>query len=243
MSITDNTSDLSSSSAAVEHPEETPVELASQSPSPVAAEQPTEASADPALGSAAPEQSAGIASDMPSWVPAEQPEGPSAALALDPAPTSAVSPSPADRPADPNAQKPRGRPFPPGRSGNPNGRPKGARNHITRAVEGLINDQAEELAAKAIEKALAGDSSLLRVLLSRIMPAQPARTVELELPSVETAADAPAAVAVVLNACSRGEISPAEAREVVALITTQVRIIEAADFEARLSALERDQQK
>ena len=134
--------------------------------------------------------------------------------------------------------KPRGRPFEPGRSGNPNGRPKGSRNRITRALEELIDGKAEALVAKAIEKALEGDSSMLRALLSRTVPARRARTVELELPSIETAADAPAASAAVLAACTCGEISPAEADAIMALIRTHVHIIGATDLEARMSAVE-----
>jgi Family of unknown function (DUF5681) len=61
-----------------------------------------------------------------------------------------------DRSADHSAQKQRGRPFQPGQSGNPNGRPKGARNRVTRAVEALIDGQGEALGAKAVEKALQG---------------------------------------------------------------------------------------
>ena len=137
----------------------------------------------------------------------------------------------------------RGRPFEPGRSGNPNGRPKGARNRITRAFEELIDGKAEALVAKLIDKALQGDSSLLRALLSRTVPAQRARTVELELPRIKTAADAPAASAAVLTACSCGEISPAEAAEFMALIKTHVGIIEAAGLDARLSAVESKLQK
>jgi hypothetical protein len=139
--------------------------------------------------------------------------------------------------------KPRGRPFESGQSGNPNGRPKGSRNRITRAVEELINDQAEGLAAKAIDKALAGDSSMLRILLSRIVPAQRARAVEFELPDIKTLADASAASAAVLAACGRGEISPAEADVIVAMIATHVSIIEKTDLEARLTAAEKEEQK
>jgi uncharacterized protein DUF5681 len=139
--------------------------------------------------------------------------------------------------------KPRGRPFEPGRSGNPNGRPKGSRNRITRALEELIDGNAEALVAKVIEKALDGDSSMLRALLNRTVPAQGTRTVELELPSIETAADAPVASAANLAACSGGEISPAEAEAMMALVKTHVHFIGAADLEARLSAVERQQQK
>ena len=114
---------------------------------------------------------------------------------------------------------------------------------MTRVVEQLINDQAEELAAKAIEKARAGDSSMLRILLSRIVPAQRARVVEFELPVIKTLADASAASAAVLAACSGGEISPTEAEVFMAMITTHVSIIEKTDLEARLIAAETEQQK
>jgi uncharacterized protein DUF5681 len=139
--------------------------------------------------------------------------------------------------------KPRGRPFEPGRSGNPHGRPKGSRNLITRAVQELIDANAEELIAKAIEKGLNGDSGMQRVLLSRVIPAQRERMVELDLPSIVTAADAPAASAAVLAACSSGEISPAEAEAVMALIKTHVQNIHASDLEARVAALESKEQK
>jgi Family of unknown function (DUF5681) len=41
------------------------------------------------------------------------------------------------------AETPQVRPFTPGVSGNPHGRPKGSRNKPTRLVEGLLDDQAE----------------------------------------------------------------------------------------------------
>ena len=49
--------------------------------------------------------------------------------------------------ADNTAEKQRGRPFEPGQSGNPNGRPKGSRNRVSHAVEALIHGKAEALAA------------------------------------------------------------------------------------------------
>src|SRR5262249_3190277 len=119
--------------------------------------------------------------------------------------------------------------------------PKGSRNRITRVLQEQIDTQAEALLAKAMEKALEGDASMLRALLSRTLPPQRTRTVELELPSIETAADAPAASAAVLAACSCGEISPADAETIMALIKTHAQIIEGTDLEARLSAVESNQ--
>jgi hypothetical protein len=128
---------------------------------------------------------------------------------------------------------PRGRPFKPGESGNPNGRPKGSRNRATLAVEALIEGKAEELANKALELALAGDSTLLRALLNNVAPPRRDRTVEFELPKITTAAEACAASAAVLAACAEGKLTPNEAREIQELIAKHVRIIEVAEIEAR----------
>jgi Family of unknown function (DUF5681) len=140
--------------------------------------------------------------------------------------------------AEQSAQKQRGRPFEPGQSGNPNGRPKGARNRVTRAVEALIDGQGEALAAKAVEKALKGDSPMLRALLSTLVPPRRERTVEFDLPKIESAADAPKASSAVIAACAAGELSPHEASEIMQLILTHVRAIEVAELEARVDVLE-----
>ncbi len=60
----------------------------------------------------------------------------------------------------------------PGQSGNPQGRPPGSKNAATRvtAAERLLNDQAEALAQKAIDLALAGDTVALGMCLERVIP-------------------------------------------------------------------------
>ena len=51
------------------------------------------------------------------------------------------------------------------------GRPKGSRNKVTIALEGLLQGQAEALTQTAVTKALEGDSVALRLCLERIAPA------------------------------------------------------------------------
>jgi hypothetical protein len=109
---------------------------------------------------------------------------------------------------------------------------------LTLAVEALIEGQAEELARKAIERALAGDSPLLRTLLSTVVPPRRDRAVEFELPKIETAADVLAASSAVLSATTAGQLTPSEAREMMDFLAIHVRTVEAADLEARLVALE-----
>jgi hypothetical protein len=55
------------------------------------------------------------------------------------------------------------KPFRPGQSGNPDGRPKGSRNKATLAMEALLDGEAEAITRKAIEKALEGDMTAIRL--------------------------------------------------------------------------------
>jgi uncharacterized protein DUF5681 len=143
--------------------------------------------------------------------------------------------------AEKTAKKQRGRQFEPGQSGNPSGRPRGSRNRVTRALEVLIDGQAEALGAKAVEMALNGDGSMLRALLSTLVPSRRDRTVEFELPKIETAGDARKATSAVLAACAAGELSPNEASEIMGLISSHVQAIEIAELEDRIAALEEKQ--
>jgi hypothetical protein len=192
------------------------IELAAQGAAEHLADAPAEASPS------------GAGSTSASSAPPALEEAPGAAPVLEPL-------------AEQAAQK-RGRPFEPGQSGNPNGRPKGARNQVTRALEALIDGQGEALGAKAVEKALDGDSPMLRALLSTLVAPRRERTVEFELPKIESAADARKASSAVISACAAGELSPHEATEIMGLISTHVRTIEVAELEARLSAVEKRQQ-
>jgi Family of unknown function (DUF5681) len=134
--------------------------------------------------------------------------------------------------------KPRGRPFVPGQSGNPNGRPKGARNKATTAVEALLEGEAETLTRRLIDKANEGDSGLLRFCVDRICPPRRDRVVTVEIPEIASTQDAGKAAAAVLAACAAGEISIADARDLVGLIESYVRLLESSEIEARLRALE-----
>lgn len=70
--------------------------------------------------------------------------------------------------------KPRGRPFKPG---NP-GRPPGARNKATQAIEQLAEGHAESLGEKVMELALGGDVTCLRMMLDRVCPIRKGRPVQ-----------------------------------------------------------------
>src|SRR5262245_43093022 len=143
--------------------------------------------------------------------------------------------------AENTAKKQRGRPFKAGRSGNPEGRPRGSRNKATMAVEALLDGEANAIARKAVEKALEGDMAALRLCLERLLPPRRDRPIAFDLPIISVS-DALNASSAVLTACAAGTLSPGEAAEVMGLISTHVRRLEMTDIEARLTALEKAQQ-
>ena len=141
-------------------------------------------------------------------------------------------------PANTGAKQARGQ-FKKGSSGNPAGKPAGARHRVTLAVEALLEGQHAALTQKAIDLALSGDGPALRLCLDRIAPARKDSPVSFALPPVRSVADAVEASASVLAAVAAGEVTPDEAGRVVALLTAHKGLMEVGDLEARITALEK----
>jgi uncharacterized protein DUF5681 len=132
----------------------------------------------------------------------------------------------------------RGRPFEKGRSGNPGGRRTGSSNKATLAAAALLEGESEALTRKAVELALGGDPTAMRLCLERILPTCRERTVRFALPPIESAADIAAAMKAVTSALAGGVITPGEAGTIAAVVDTFVRAIETSDFELRLKKVE-----
>jgi hypothetical protein len=121
--------------------------------------------------------------------------------------------------------------------GNP-GRPRGARHKATQAALALLDGEAAALTRRAVELALAGDATALRLCLERIAPPRRDAPVAFDLPPMQTARDAAQAAGAVLAAVAEGELTPAEGAHVMALVDAFRRTLEATDLEARVAALE-----
>src|ERR1700732_1841739 len=110
--------------------------------------------------------------------------------------------------------------FQKGQSGNPAGRPPGARNKAPLAAEAMREGALERLTAQAIDGAIEGDPLLLRLCISRLMPAPRGRRVQLDLPAGRDLADIAGALAATVRAVAEGVISPLEATDLAELIET-----------------------
>ncbi len=128
--------------------------------------------------------------------------------------------------------------FVKGESGNPAGRPPGARNRASLIAEGLLDDEAERITRKAVERALAGDPAAMRLCMGHILPRGKARPVPLPLPTVKSAADLPAATAEILGAVGAGRITPGEAQQLVTLLEAVARLLDLAGAAERLARIE-----
>ena len=141
--------------------------------------------------------------------------------------------------AENTAPKQRGRPFKPGESGNPSGRPKGARNHATVLAAAMLDGQAEAIIRKLIDTGLSGDVSALRICLERLLPPKRSRPVAFELPAeIKTPADIAEASQLILQACASGDLSVTDANDVLTLISVHTRNVTVSDLDTRVRALE-----
>jgi hypothetical protein len=133
-----------------------------------------------------------------------------------------------------NGENTRGKPF---QQGNP-GRPKGSRNRTTLALEALLDGEAEAITRKAIEMALDGDMTAMRLVMDRIMPPRRERPVMFSMPKLETAGDAVKATATLAEAVASGDITPGEAGELSKLVDGFTKAVELHQIQQRLDKLE-----
>jgi hypothetical protein len=87
--------------------------------------------------------------------------------------------------AEDTGPKQRGVPFKPGQSGNPAGRPKGARNRLSEDFLRVLADDFAENGVEAIEAARVESPSRYMAIIASLMPKQ----VELQTSPVEQLTD------------------------------------------------------
>ena len=128
--------------------------------------------------------------------------------------------------------------FGKGKSGNPAGRPAGRRNNATLISEALFDAEAATLTRRAIDLALDGNATALRLCLQRLLAPRRERPVGFALPPIENAGDIVTAMAAVTAAVADGTLSPSDAYALSQTVDTFLRAIDARDVERRLQRLE-----
>ena len=126
----------------------------------------------------------------------------------------------------------------PGQSGNPAGRPKGARHAALMALDAIGEAAAREVMGAVVTAAVAGDMRASEILLRRLWPERKGRPLMVDLPSITGAADLPAAVGAVVQSVAAGDLTADEGQAIAAMLEGQRRAIETAELAARIEALE-----
>jgi hypothetical protein len=123
------------------------------------------------------------------------------------------------------------------------GRQKGILNITTREVRELASEYGpaamEELARLANEAVNeTARISAIALILKRAYFDSSSVPIHIDLPDTSTAAGVIGAMAAIVSAVSKGEISPAEASDLTSIVDAQRRAIDLGDHEARLQRLE-----
>ena len=133
--------------------------------------------------------------------------------------------------------------FVPGHSGNPNGRPIGARSKSTLFAQALLDGQAEKLVQTAIQKALKGDVASLRLCLDRLIVPLRERPIRIAIPAATSATGISRALQSIFEAITSGVLTPGEGQPLATILEAQRRAMETADLDHRIVALEAAQHK
>jgi len=123
-----------------------------------------------------------------------------------------------------------------GQSGNPVGRPRGIKDKRT-SIRELLKPHAKDLIDKAVSLALDGDTTALRLCLDRLIPPLKQRDEPVSLKLTGTTLTENGLS--VINALSKGEITPSEANSFLQAIVAQTRITEMDEIEVRLTEIEK----
>jgi hypothetical protein len=115
--------------------------------------------------------------------------------------------------------------FQPGQSGNPSGRPPGSLNKKTVALRAAMAKRAEEIVRSAMDRVKEGQPAAMRPCRERD-PIGRKRRIAIDLPVIKTPDDADAALAVVTAALAAGDLSIAEASDLVSAIDRMLRLAE-----------------
>lgn len=128
--------------------------------------------------------------------------------------------------------------FQKGKSGNPNGRPKGSRNQATLLALAAMEGELTDIVKRIVESAKGGDMAAARLVVDKLIPAAKDRPISLSLPALTDAAGCRTAQASVVQAVAGGELLPGEGEQLSAMIEHQRKAIETEEVLARLTAIE-----
>jgi len=139
----------------------------------------------------------------------------------------------------PARTKPNAGRWKPGQSGNPKGMAPGCRHRATVFLQALLKGDGERIIRKLSELAQQGDPTALRIAAERLLPPiKSAPIMQFELPPLRTASDGVAAMTLIIEGMTKGELTPDEAEALTSTVSAFIKSVEIAELEQRLAELE-----
>ena len=139
--------------------------------------------------------------------------------------------------------KPRPQTWKKGQSGNPRGKPIGARNKATALAMKILESGAADIVEMIVNAAKGGDLTAAKMVLDRLAPPVRERAISMTLPDTSTAAGISAAQGAILASVAAGELLPAEATALTGIVESRRRAVETVDLEQRIAELEKNHAK
>lgn len=115
------------------------------------------------------------------------------------------------------AKSGRGRPFAPGTSGNPKGRPKGSLGWKARSAKELLAEDVSEIMKTAVALAKSGDQAMIKLCLSLAMNGHET-VVTVEGNKLDSPSDCRDAIGAVIESALAGELTFGDAKAAIELI-------------------------
>ncbi len=128
-----------------------------------------------------------------------------------------------------------------GKSGNPDGRPSGAKNKrtvIRDALEKVYDDGEDGFWLAVAEKSKEGDTNAVSMIGSRLIPTLKATDTPILLEGLDSGSLVDKAGKIIEH-MGTGDVSPSEATSMINAIAALCKVQEIEDLNKRLEALER----
>jgi len=126
--------------------------------------------------------------------------------------------------------------FQKGQSGNPKGRPPGSSPAAD--YRKLLDPHVPALIQRAVDLALSGDTTALRICLERVFPALKAIDAPIEIDGLSAAEGLTAQGNAIIAALAEGQISTSDAAHAMQSISQLARVTEIDELEQRVARLE-----
>ena len=123
-------------------------------------------------------------------------------------------------------------PFQKGQSGNPAGRPKGARE---KRLKWMLSDE-RALQKRVVKDALKGNQRAMQIVADRLWPKL--RPEALPVRVKTDSSDLASQGAAIITAALSGKLTPDVLRDLLSALADQARLVEFTEIEARLQVLE-----